>query len=1059
MPRADGPLERLIAACAAAPGFTLLVVAIATWLGVLAVQRTPIDALPDLSDVQVIVQTDWEGRSPDLIEAQITWPLSSALLSTPGVDVVRGTSSFGTSWVYVIFDEGTDLYAARSRVLERLTTLAGELPDDAVPKLGPDATGVGWVLQYALVDRTGAHDLSELRTLQDWSLRLALEAVPGVAEVAAVGGFVKAYEVTVDPDRLAARGVALDEVVAAVRGASSEAGGHTLEVAGHELMVRGRAWVDSPDDLAAAPLRASADGPPLRLGDVAEVQLVPAARRGVAELDGQGEVVSGVVIMRHGGDARAVLAAVKERLEELTATLPPGVELITVYDRSELIDASVATLRRTLLEEMVVVALVIAVFLLHLRSAIVPIVTLPVALVLAFVPMSALGVSANIMSLGGIAVALGALVDASVVVIDNVHRRLEAWQERPDDDRPPRADVVREAMQEVGPSIFFSLLVLTVAFLPVFALTGTEGRLFRPLAWTKTWAMAGGAVLAVTLIPALTALTLRGRSPREDDHPLLRPLSRAYEPVVRAVVRWRWAVVIAAVLAVAATVPAWRSLEGEFMPPLDEGTLLYMPTAPPGISATEAAAVLGRMDALIAAVPEVDHVLGKMGRADSATDPAPLGMAETVVTLKPRDQWRPGLTPAALLGELDRKLAVPGMPNLWWMPIQTRTEMLATGVRAPVGVVVLGDDLAELEAIAVRVAEVVGRVPGTRSAFAERATGGTYVDIDVDRVAAARVGLSVAQVHEALAVAVGGMTLGETIAGRARFPLTVRYPRELREDPDALAAVRVDTPLGAPVPLGSVAQIHVSTGPDMIRSEDGRLAAFVYADPGDRPLAAWVAEARAAVDAEVVRPPGAQLVWTGQHRYYERAAERLRTVVPLTLLLIVALVYLNRRSFAQTAIVLAAIPFSLIGAVWLLWWLGWNLSVAVWVGLIALAGLDAETGMVMLLYLDLAADDAERRGVLTDEAALTEAIVEGAARRLRPKLMTVLTTMIGLLPLLWSDGVGADLMKRVAAPMVGGLATSFLLELLVYPALYAMWRAPSLRRAPGYSDAPRGADA
>lgn len=1038
-----GFIGRIIAWCGYNPGFTTLLVSAAAVIGWLSLRATPLDAIPDLSDIQVIVYTEWPGRSPDLVEDQVTYPVSTALLSAPGVDVVRGTSTFGDSYVYVIFEEGTDLYWARSRVLEILATLRGSLPDGVEPKLGPDATGVGWVYEYALVDRAGQLDLQQLRALQDWTLQFALEAVPGVAEVAPIGGFVKQYEVDVDPDRLRAFDIPFKQVVDAVRAASGESGGHSIEVGGHELMIRGRGYVTSTRDLAAAPL-GSAAGVPVRVGDVAEVQIVPEARRGIADLDGEGEVVGGIVVMRHGWNALDVIAAVKQRLTEIE--LPPGVEVVPTYDRSELIEAAIGTLRETLIEEMFVVSIVIVVFLLHLRSALLPVVTLPVAVLLGFIPMARMGVTANIMSLGGIAVAIGAMVDASIVLVENVHRRLAEWQEHP--SGRDRTQVIVHAMQEVGPSIFFSLLVLTAGFLPVFALTGTEGRLFKPLAWTKTWSMAFSAVLAVTLTPALAVWLIRGRISPEERNPLNRWLIRLYEPVVRGVLRAPWLVVGGAALAIAGTVPVLLSLQSEFMPPLDEGTLLYMPTAPPGIGATQATAVLQAMDRQIATVPEVTRVFGKMGRAESATDAAPLGMAEVVVSLAPRDQWRPGLTFGELIGELDRKLQVPGMPNLWWMPIQTRTEMLATGVRAPIGIRVEGADLGLLENTAVAIADAVGKIPGTRNAFAERATGGFYVDVVVDRDRAGRYGVSVEDVNDVVSMAIGGMPVGETVEGRERYPIAVRYAREFREEPEWLGRVLVETSHGTQVPLSYVADVVYATGPDMVRSEDGRLVSFVFVDPGDRALAGWVAEAKRVVAAEITLPPGVSVGWTGQFEYYERAAERLTVIVPFALLLVGILLYLNRGSAVETAIVMLAVPFSLIGAVWLLWLLDYHLSVAVWVGLIALAGLDAETGTVMLLYLDLAYADAAKAGRLTDRAALDEAIVEGAARRIRPKLMTVATTMIGLLPVLWSTGTGADVMKRIAAPMVGGLTTSFLLELTVYPAIYLLWRRQVLRSGP-----------
>ncbi|HEX6903378.1 MAG TPA: CusA/CzcA family heavy metal efflux RND transporter [Thermoanaerobaculia bacterium] len=1044
-PRA-GWIARTIAVSATNPGLTVLFVAALALWGWYALVRSPLDAIPDLSDVQVIVFTEWQGQSPDIVEDQVTFPLATALLAAPRVAFVRGQSMFGMSFLYVIFEDGTDLYWARSRVLEYLDEARARLPEGVTPTLGPDATGVGWVYQYALVDRTGRLDLQELRSLQDWNVRFALESVPGVAEVASVGGFVKEYQIVVDPLKLEAFGISIQEVVRAVRESNQEVGGQVFEMAEHEVMVRGRGWVKSRRDLELVPLRANERGVPVRIADVAEVRLGPAPRRGFGELDGQGEAVGGIVVMRHGENALAVIDAVKERLEEVRASLPEGVELVVTYDRSGLIRESIDTLTHTLVEQMLVVSLVIFFFLLHARSSLVAIVTLPVAVLLSFIPMSAQGLTANIMSLGGIAVAIGELVDASIIVIENIHKRLERWEAT--GRAEPRHQVVVAAMQEVGPSLFFSLLVMTVSFLPVFTLEGVEGRLFKPLAFTKTYSMGFGALLAVTLTPALAALFIRGRIRREDASPVNRWLIRLYTPVVRFVVRWRWAVVAVAALATIATVPAFLALEGEFMPPLQEGAILYMPTAPPGMGASEAVRVLQDMDRKLRAFPEVVSVFGKMGRAESATDPAPIGMVETVVVLKPRKEWRPGLTWDGLIAEMDAKLSYPGMPNIWWMPIQTRTEMLSTGIRAPLGVKVFGDDLATVERTAVEIEQAVSGIPGTRSAFADRATGGFYLDLEVDREAAARYGVRVADVQDVVATAIGGMAVAETVEGRQRYPIAVRYARGFREDPRWLERVLVAAPSGAQVALRQVARITFATGPPMIRSEDGRLVGYVFVDPGERPLAAYVEEARQAVAERVTLPAGVRIEWAGQFRNYERARERLKLVVPVTLLVIVLLLYLSTRSAVEVGIVLLAVPFSLIGAVWLLWLLDYNLSVAVWVGLIALAGLDAETGVVMLLYLKLAWQRRREEGRLASFDDLREAIVEGAAQRIRPKLMTVLTTVIGLLPVMWSTGTGADVMKRIAAPLFGGIVTSFLLELTVYPAIFALWKRRDFLETP-----------
>ncbi|HEX5065100.1 MAG TPA: CusA/CzcA family heavy metal efflux RND transporter [Myxococcota bacterium] len=1039
-----GFVARLIAACAARRGLTLLGVAAALAWGFVSLRATPLDALPDLSDTQVIVFSEWPGQSPDLVESQITYPISARLLAAPGVRFVRGQSFFGLSFVNVIFDDHTDLYWARSRVLEYLAGVGGQLPEGVSPVLGPDATGVGWVFEYALVDRSGRHDLAELRSLQDYQLRYALASVPGVAEVASVGGYVRQYQVQVDPNRLLARGISLREVVEAVQASNQDTGGRTLELAGHEYTVRGRGYVHSLEDLRRVPLRADLRGAPVYLEDVATVSLGPEMQRGLVELDGEGEVVGGVVVMRSGENALRVIDAVKARLAELQAGLPDGVEVVVTYDRSELILAAISTLRRTLVEELAIVSFVIFVFLLHARSALIPILTIPVGVVLAFIPMVSQGLTANIMSLGGIAVAIGAMVDASIVMIENIHKRLEEWEHG---GRPgARGDVLLRAMQEVGPSVFFALLVITVSFLPIFALEPSAGgRLFHPLAFTKSYAMGFAALLSVTLTPALAALLVRGRIRGEEANPLNRWLVAAYTPVVRFVVRRRVLVVVAALLCMAATVPIVFRLGSEFMPPLDEGTILYMPTAPPGMSITQAADVIQRMDRELKEFPEVARVFGKIGRAESPTDPAPLEMVETVVSLAPREQWRPGMTPERLVAEMDQKLRYPGMPNTFWMPIQTRTEMLSTGVRSELGVKVFGDDFAEIEATAVAIEAALADVPGTRSAVAERLTGGFYLDVKVDREAASRYGLRVRDVNEVVETAIGGRNVSETVEGRERYPINVRYARDFREDLDALGRALVATPSGAQVPLAQLAKIEFAMGPAFVRSEAGRLVGFVFVDVDGRPVVDYVHDAQKVVAERVTLPAGTRLEWAGQFQSFERAKQRLLLVVPLTLLLVALLLYLNTGSAVETAMVLLAVPFSLIGAFWLLWLLDFHLSVAVWVGLIALAGLDAQTGVVMLLYLTLSHRRRSEEGRMRGPDDLEDAIVEGAARRIRPKLMTVVAMFAGLLPLLWGSGTGADVMKRVAAPMVGGLVSSFALELLVYPALFAMWKGREIR--------------
>ncbi len=1037
-----GPIGRLIDACARNPWLTILAVAALSVWGVDAMRRGPLDAIPDLSDVQVIIFTEWPGQSPDLVEDQITYPIATTLIAAPKVQYVRGQSMFSMSFIYVIFEDGTDIYWARSRVLEYLNEMKGRLPGGVTPTLGPDATGVGWVFQYALVDETGTLDLQQLRALQDFNLRYALEGVEGVAEVASVGGFVKEYQILIDPVKLRAFGIPLQEVIRAVRESNQDVGGQALEVASHEQIVRGRGYVKSKEDLEVIPLHVTETGVPVYVRDVATVKLGPAPRRGFAELDGRGETVGGIVIMRYGENALRVIDRVEERLAEVEKSLPAGVEIVTTYDRSELIEASIDTLKHTLVEEMIVVSLVIFVFLLHVRSALVPILTLPIAILLSFIPMLFQGLTINIMSLGGIAVAIGAMVDASIIIIENIHKKLEHSESGAGGGN--RTALIVEAMQEVGPSVFFALLVITVSFIPVFTLEGVEGRLFSPLAYTKTYAMGFSAILAVTLTPALAVLFVRGRIRPEERNLLNRWLVRAYEPVVRFVVRFRWVVIALALAAMATTVPIFLALGNEFMPPLNEGVLLYMPTAPPGMSSTEALAVLQAMDRELHTFPEVVSVFGKMGRAETPTDPAPIGMVETVVVLKPKEQWRPGLTWDELIREMDEKLRYPGMPGIWWMPIQTRTEMLSTGIRSPLGIKVFGDDLDTIEEAAIEIERVVATIPGTRSAFADRSTGGFYVDVVIDRERAARYGLRVADINDVVMSAVGGMMVSETVEGRERYPISVRYAAEFRDDPAALGRVLVGTKMGVQVPLSQVAEIRFTTGPPMIRSEDGRLVGYVFVDPGDRPIADYVAEAREIIGERVQLPAGMRLEWAGQFTYFERAKARLKIVVPVTLAIVVLLLYLNTKSLVETGIVLLAVPFSLIGAVWLLWLLDYNLSVAVWVGIIALAGLDAETGVVMLLYLTLAHRDWSREGRMRTVADLREAIVHGAARRVRPKLMTVLAAAMGLLPILWATGTGSDVMKRIAAPMVGGLATSFLLELTVYPAVFAIWKTRSL---------------
>jgi Cu(I)/Ag(I) efflux system membrane protein CusA/SilA len=1063
-----GLIDRIVATSARNPMLTIvLVVALAVW-GWYALRSTPLDAIPDLSDTQVIVLTEWPGQSPDLVENQITYPVSSALLSTPRARVVRGQSALGLSFVYVIFEDGTDLYWARSRVSEALARIEHELPSGVRPTLGPDATSVGWVLQYALKPvkpvyvapkaSVGPHGhkptehhgdahkrLASLRSFQDWNLRYALESVPGVAEVASVGGMLKQYEVQLDPARLQAYKLGVEDVARAVRAANVSIGGRTLDIAEHEHALRGRGAVSTPEEVAATFVATSSTGAPILVRDVGNVVATQVHAQGIAELDGTGDVVGGIVIMRYGENALDVIDAVKQRLDEVRGSLPKDCQLVVTYDRSELIRSAIGTLTRTLIEELIVVSLVIFLFLLHARSALVPILTLPVAVVAAFIPMHYQGLTGNIMSLGGIVVAIGAMIDASIVMVENIHQKLTARDGHPG-RRQAVLHTVIEAMQEVAAPLFFALAVTALAFLPVFTLEGAEGRLFKPLAATKTYSVGFAAILAITLTPALAALFVRGRVYHRDRNLLNRLLVAAYTPVVRFVIRRRGLVIALSIGAVLATIPLLGRLGSEFMPPLDEGAILYMPTAPHGMSMAEASRVLQQMDREIRTVPEVASVFGKMGRADTATDPAPMGMAETVVMLKPRAQWRPGLSRDDLIRELDEKIRIPGMPNLWWMPIQTRTEMLSTGIRSPLGIQVFGDDLGTLEQTAIAIERAVARTPGTRSAFAERSSGGFFVDVDVKRDELVRYQL---RMEDVLGVveAIGGRAVSRVVDGRARFDITLRYTDSFDNDPQRLGEALVRTPSGDHVALAQVADIRFTTGAATIHSEGGRLVMYVFVDT-DRPIADYVADAKQVVHDQVKLPTGVRIAWAGQFQSFERARHKLELVLPITLAIIVLLLYWNTRSWAETGIVILAVPFSLVGAVWLLWLLGYHLSVAVWVGMIALAGLDAETGVVMLLYLRLAHDGRARTGQLTTEAELDDAIVEGAAKRIRPKVMTVMTMLIGLLPVLWSNGTGADVMRRVAAPMIGGLISSFFLELIVYPAVYAVWKRRALRRHP-----------
>ncbi len=1019
--------------------------------GVWSMLRTPLDALPDLSDTQVIIRTPFPGKAPQVVEDLVTYPLTTTMLSVPGAKTVRGYSFFGDSFVYVLFDDDTDPYWARSRVVEYLNQVQSRLPAGANASLGPDATGVGWVYEYALVDRTGRHDLGQLRALNDWFLKFELKTVPDVAEVASIGGMVRQYQVVLDPDRMRALGVTQQMVVDALQQANQAAGGSVLELAEAEYMVRSVGYLRTPDDFRAIPLAVSGATPVL-LRDVASVQIGPEMRRGIAELDGEGEVAGGVVVMRSGKNARTTIEAVKARIEALKPSLPPGVEIVPTYDRSLLIDRAVENLSFKLLEEFIVVALVCAVFLFHLRSALVAVVALPIGVLAAFIVMHWQGVSANILSLGGIAIAIGAMVDAAIVMVENAHKHLEAFEVR-HGRRPSNAErwsMVVDSSVEVGPALFFSLLVITLSFLPVFTLEAQEGRLFSPLAFTKTYAMAAAAGLSVTLVPVLMGYLIRGRIPHENANPVNRLLIAAYRPVLELVLRFPKATLVVAAVLLALTVVPLTRLGGEFLPMIDEGDLLYMPSALPGLSASKAAELLQQTDRLIKTVPEVARVFGKAGRADSATDPAPLEMFETTIQFKPRDQWRAGMTPDRLVEELDRAVNVPGLSNIWVPPIRNRLDMLATGIKSPVGIKIAGPDLAAIDALATRVEGVVKNVPGVSSALAERLTGGRYIDVDVDRLAAARYGLSVADVQAVVSTAIGGDNVGEVIHGRERYPINVRYPREIRDSLQRLRELPFVTEGGAQLQLRDVARIGVTEGPPMLRSENARLSGWIYVDVRGRDIRSVVRDMQKAVAEAVAMPAGYALSWSGQFEYLERATERMKVVIPVTLAVIFVLLYLLFRSFGEAALVMAAVPFALIGGFWLVWGLGHAISVATAVGFIALAGVAAEFGVVMLIYLKGALERLLAAGEPMNDDTLRAAIREGAVMRVRPKAMTVAVIMAGLLPILWGTGTGSEVMSRIAAPMIGGMVTAPLLSMLVVPAAWLlMKRARSTKRRGG----------
>ena len=1079
-------LRRIIDWSAGHPLVILLLTAAAAAAGVHAVRTTPLEALPDLSDVQVIVQANYAEQAPRIVEDQVTYPIAAEMLKVPGARTVRGYSFFGVSFVYIIFEDGVDLYWARSRVLEYLSGIRSRLPASVSPTLGPDATGLGWVFQYAIEDTSGRLDLAQLRSLQDWYLRYALTAVPGVSEVAAVGGFEKQYQVDLDPFRLQAYGVPITSVMAAIQNANADVGAMVMELSEREYMVRGLGYLRSVADIENVVVGATASGTPVRVAELGRVSVGPAVRRGIAELDGRGDAVGGIVVMRFGENALATIERVKAKLREIESSLPPGVVIRPVYDRSDLIHRAIATLRGKLLEESLIVALVCIAFLLHARSALVALVTLPVGILMAFIGMRWVGVGADIMSLGGIAIAIGAMIDGAIVMIENMHKHLEravaskggaaAEGTRLDTSvltSGERLAVVIAAAREVGPALFVSLLIITVSFVPVFTLEGQEGRLFRPLAFTKTFAMAAASLLSVTLVPVAMGLFIRGRILRERSNPLNRWLMAVYRPVIRTVLAHPWTVVGGSILLLVLTWIPWTRTGSEFMPPLDEGTILFMPTTMPGASVARAREVLRIQDSILKSFPEVEHVWGKAGRAETATDPAGLDMFETTITLKPRASWRPGMTAERLIAAMDSAVQLPGVTNAWTMPIKGRNDMLATGIRTPVGIKVFGPDLATLERIGREVEKAVRMVPGTRSAFAERAVSGYYLDIDIDRAAAARHGLNVGDVQAVIATAVGGMTITQTVEGRERYGVRIRYPQELRDTPERLAAVLVPVAHGlgsgeasasgmgmaagganaggttgaGVVPLGQVATIRQTAGPMVVRTEDALPTAWVFVDVANRDIGSYVADAQRMVSQDVSLPPGYTLQWSGQYEYMQRAAAKLRLVVPATLGIILLLLYFNFGNLTETLIVMLALPFALVGGVWLIWLLGYHWSVAVAIGFIALAGVAAETGVVMLIYLDQAWEARTRDGKTPSLSDLRAAIMEGAVERVRPKMMTVTAITAGLLPILWGDGAGASVMKRIAAPMVGGMVSSTVLTLIVIPAVYALWRGRQVRLA------------
>lgn len=1033
-------LERIIEGSVKNRFLVVLLTLLIGSAGVYALFRTPVDAIPDLSDIQVIVHTEYPGQAPQVVEDQVTYPLTTAMLAVPFAKVVRGYSYFGSSFVYIIFEDGTDPYWARSRVLEYLNYVGDRLPSDVTPALGPDATGVGWVFEYVL-NSDNRHDLQQLRSIQDWFLRYELMSVPGVAEVASIGGYVKQYQVEVDPNKLIAYNVPLSKVRTALQRSNSDVGGRLIEMGETEFMVRGLGYIQSIEDVENTPVGVDENGTPILIRNIAHVHLGPELRRGLIDWNGEGETVGGIVVMRYGENALKTIDAVKEKLEELKRGLPEGITIQTAYDRSSLIKRAITNLKDKLLEESIIVALVIMLFLLHVRSAFVVIITLPLGILIAFFVMDIQGLNANIMSLSGIAIAIGAMVDAAIVMVENAHKHLERHKGKKD-----RWRIVVDATKEVGPALFYSLLIITLSFLPVFTLQAQEGRLFKPLAFTKTYVMAASAILSITIVPVLMGYFVRGKILPEKKNPLSRLLIGAYRPVIQGVLRFRWLTLAAALMILGATIYPLGKLGSEFMPPLNEGDLLYMPTTDPGISITKAKEILQQTDKIIKSFPEVEHVMGKAGRAETATDPAPLSMLETTITLKPEHEWREGMTTDQLIRELDDAINFPGLTNAWTMPIKTRIDMLSTGIKTPVGIKLMGPDLTVLSNLSEQVAAVVQTIPGTLSAFPDKAVGGNFLDYKINREEAARYGLTVGDVQDVIMSAIGGMNITQTVEGLERYPVNVRYSRELRDNLPALNRVLIPTPTGAQIPLSYVAEFNIVKGPPAIKSENARKTSWVYVDIRDTDVGTYVNNARTAINEQVAFPEGYSVVWSGQYEYIERARQRLQVVVPITLLVIFVLLYLNFRSVAESMIVMLTLPFSVIGGIWLLYVLGYHLSVAVGVGFIALAGVAAETGVIMLIYLNQAYREKLSQGQMNSLKDLYDAIIAGAVDRVRPKMMTVITIMAGLLPILWGTGTGSEVMKRIVAPMVGGMISSTILTLIVIPVIYYLWKSHAIKR-------------